>query len=74
MRIGDDASPTPRPHYVSPAEELHRAVLDAVADANIVTRMALANAFEARTEWASLPASVRSLFESVADELGLSDP
>jgi hypothetical protein len=74
MRIGDGGSATERPHYVTPAEELHGAVLEAVTEANIVTQMALADALQARTPWQRLPASVRALFESVADAMGISDP
>ena len=75
MRIGGDggSSPPARPRYVSPAEELHAAVLDAFGDANIVTRMSLADALQAGTPWARLPGSVRALFEAVADALDLSD-
>lgn len=74
MRIGDGgSSPTAKPHYVTPAEELHAAVLEAFNDANIVTRMSLADALQAGTPWSRLPESVRTLFESVAHAMGISD-
>lgn len=70
--IGGGNPPAPTPgHYRSPAEELHENVLEAVSNAPFLTRMALVNALERGTGWASLPADVRALFETVADGMGL---
>lgn len=75
MRIGEPQTPAPQTsaHYQSPAEELHEQVLVAFEDANILTRLALAESLERRTRWAALPQSVRTLFESVVVGMGISD-
>lgn len=73
MRIGGPATPAPARHYQSPAEELHEQVLVAFEDANILTRLALAEALERRTKWEQLPQSVRTLFESVVVGMGIGD-
>lgn len=74
MRIGEPQTPAPRPsHYESPAEELHGEVVNAFEDANILTRLALADALERKTKWDDLPPSVRKLFEDVVAGMGIGD-
>lgn len=74
MKIGGGGTPAPeRAHYQTPAEALHACVLDAVSDVNVIVRMQLVDALERRLSWSSLPVGVRTLFEGVAEAMGLSD-